>query len=138
MDKRTYYAVKAKTEIYSDFMYYISFVNGIEKFTQNRYLYLITANDEEQEVEWEGAIKSIKRKFEKISSKLTIENKAIHKKVKQVLDASSAQSQEFKYLDKQQNHAILKLEKKIDKIETLVDSKIDKVETQIDRIETLL
>jgi hypothetical protein len=41
MDKRSYYAVKAKTEIYADFMYYIRIVNGIEKFTQNRYLYLI-------------------------------------------------------------------------------------------------
>jgi len=41
MDKRSYYAVKAKTEIYADFMYYIRVVNGIEKFTQNRYLYLI-------------------------------------------------------------------------------------------------
>jgi hypothetical protein len=33
MDKRTYYAVKAKTEIYADFMYYIRLVNGIDKVT---------------------------------------------------------------------------------------------------------
>lgn len=30
MDKRTYYSVKAKTEIYSDFMYYIKLVKGIK------------------------------------------------------------------------------------------------------------
>jgi len=89
MDKRTYYAVKAKTEIYSDFMYYIKLVNGIKKFTEDRYLYLITPCDEEQEVEWEGAVKSIKRKFDNMSAKLSTQNNTIDKKVMQLLDASN-------------------------------------------------
>jgi len=41
MDNKTYYAVKAKTEIYADFMYLISGVGGIDKFTENRFMYLI-------------------------------------------------------------------------------------------------
>ena len=34
LESQLYYAVKAKTEIYSDFMYFIKGVNCIDKFTK--------------------------------------------------------------------------------------------------------
>ena len=100
MDNKTYYAVKAKTEIYADFMYLISGVGGIDKFTENRFMYLIQPCDEEQEVEWEGVIKSIKHKFDKISSKMSSENKEISKKVQTMIETSTRQLEESRYLDR--------------------------------------
>lgn len=71
MERRVFYAVKAKTEIYADFMYWIKLVGGIDTFTQQRFMYLIQPNEDDEEDEWEGAIKSIKTRFEKMSKTFT-------------------------------------------------------------------
>jgi hypothetical protein len=47
MEKRVFYGLKAKTEIYADFMYFIKFVRGIDKFTESRFMYLVQPNDDD-------------------------------------------------------------------------------------------
>jgi hypothetical protein len=54
MEKKTFYALKARTEIYSDFMYQIKWA-GFNKFTQKAYLYVVCPDDDSQG-EWEGSV----------------------------------------------------------------------------------
>ena len=88
MEKRNYYALKAKSEIYSDYMYTIKWANnfgkkakknpkdflapafrligkaGFNQFTDKTYLYVITPSEESQG-EWEGSVSSIKKRIDK-------------------------------------------------------------------------
>lgn len=65
MEKRVHYALKAKTEVYADFMYQIEMI-GFNDFLNQPYLYVIRPDDEEDDnQEWEGAVSILRRQIEK-------------------------------------------------------------------------
>lgn len=49
MEKRVHHAMKAKTEMYADFMYWIGFTNSYNKFTRSKYIYVVRPLDDEEE-----------------------------------------------------------------------------------------
>jgi hypothetical protein len=62
MERREYHAIKAKTEMYADFMFWVRHVS-FNKFTKKKYIYVIkpVVDDEEK---WEGVVSTIKRNIE--------------------------------------------------------------------------
>jgi hypothetical protein len=74
MEMRVHHAMKAKTEMYSDYMYWVRAINGFNKFTNSKYIYVVRPVDDEEEQEWQGVVTTIRRRIEVLRENLSKEN----------------------------------------------------------------
>jgi len=51
MERRHYHAIKAKTEMYADFMFAVRFMIR-NKFTEKKYIYVIKPVNDDEEQQW--------------------------------------------------------------------------------------
>jgi len=49
MEKRVHHAIKAKTEMYADYIYWVRLIGGFNDFTKCKYIYVIRPVDDEEE-----------------------------------------------------------------------------------------
>jgi len=71
MEKRVHYSIKAKAEMYADFMYWVRNINCFNDFTRSKYLYVVRPVDDEEDQEWEGAVTTMKKKIENMRENLS-------------------------------------------------------------------
>jgi hypothetical protein len=64
MEKRVHYAMKAKTEMYADYMYWVRIL-GL-KLTEFKYIYVVRPLDDEEEQEWEGIVTVMRRRIDNL------------------------------------------------------------------------
>jgi len=69
MEKRVHYAMKAKTEMYADYMYWVK-MRGL-RFTEFKYIYVVRPIEDEEEQEWEGIVTVMRRRIENLRVQLT-------------------------------------------------------------------
>jgi len=61
--------MKAKTEMYADYMYWVK-VCGL-RFTKFKYIYVVRPIEDEEEQEWEGIVTVMRRRIENLRVQLT-------------------------------------------------------------------
>jgi len=74
MEKRVHHAIKAKTEMYADYMYWVRLIDGFNSFTKCKYIYVIRPVDDEEEQEWEGAVTTIRKRIDHLRDNLFKDN----------------------------------------------------------------
>jgi len=68
MEKRVHHGIKARTEMYADFMYQVRLF-GFNEFTKSKYIYVIVPTDDDEDLQWEGAVTTIRKYINKYGDK---------------------------------------------------------------------
>jgi len=74
MEKRVLHAIKAKAQMYVGYMYWIGFTDSFNKFTKQKYLYVVRPIDDEEEAEWEGVVTTIRKRIEYLKDNMAKDN----------------------------------------------------------------
>jgi hypothetical protein len=73
MERRLHHAIKAKTEMYADFMFLEKYRPTM--FKKEKYIYVIVPVNDDEEQQWEGVVTTIKRRVQNLKDTLTKDNK---------------------------------------------------------------
>jgi len=71
MEKRVHHGMKTITEMYADYMYWVRFAGGFNKFIESKYLYVVRPVDDEEDQEWEGVVTTMKKRIENLRENLS-------------------------------------------------------------------
>jgi hypothetical protein len=84
-ERAVFFAIKARTEMYADFMYQIKRMR-FSKYLDNRYIYVIRPTEgDDGAAEWEGAVNELSAKIEKLKAKITDQNDKLFKSSENIL-----------------------------------------------------